>query len=340
MSSFPWVDRAFRPYGSGLRSSFGVRVGGCLFLLLALGAPMEAQLSYTRGQTVSPAFEGWEANEDGTFSLLFGYMNRNWEEELDVPVGAENYFSPGPQDRGQPTHFLPRRNRFTFKVVVPADFGDQELVWAVTTQGETEYAYASLRPDYLIDNVVIQSETGALGAGTSSPEVRANLPPGIVLEGEPVRRAVVGQPVRLVAQVSDDGIPRVRQATFTEELQAEREAQGLFLTDAASRARLLRPPTRITVNKNLGLHFAWFVYRGEGAVDFSPIQVKTWEDTRAGSNSPWAPLWTAPPLPEDGRWVADVTFQEPGRYVLQGRADDGGLYSDVQVVIEVAPLLP
>src|SRR5687768_6370976 len=77
----------------------------------ALPAPAHAQMraSYSRGQNVSPAFEGWEENADGSFSFVFGYMNRNWEEELDVSAGAENSFSPGSADRGQPTHFLPRR---------------------------------------------------------------------------------------------------------------------------------------------------------------------------------------------------------------------------------------
>ena len=27
------------------------------------------------GQSVSPSFEGWSENADGTFSLSFGYMN-------------------------------------------------------------------------------------------------------------------------------------------------------------------------------------------------------------------------------------------------------------------------
>ena len=56
-------------------------------------------LSYSSGQNVSPAFEGWEENPDGTFSMLFGYMNRNWEEEIDVPVGPDNSFSPGASDQ-------------------------------------------------------------------------------------------------------------------------------------------------------------------------------------------------------------------------------------------------
>jgi hypothetical protein len=62
------------------------------------------------GQNVVPVYEGWEQNADGTFNLVFGYYNRNWDEELDVPVGPDNNLEPGGADQGQPTHFLPRRN--------------------------------------------------------------------------------------------------------------------------------------------------------------------------------------------------------------------------------------
>jgi len=63
----------------------------------------DAQLTYTRGQTVAPAYEGFEVNADGSYNLLFGYMNRNWLEEVNVTVGPDNFFSPGLEDRGQPT---------------------------------------------------------------------------------------------------------------------------------------------------------------------------------------------------------------------------------------------
>jgi hypothetical protein len=69
-------------------------------------------LTYSKGQNVAPAYEGWEQAADGTKYFLFGYMNRNWDEEIDVPVGPDNGFNVGGADQGQPTHFLPRRNRF------------------------------------------------------------------------------------------------------------------------------------------------------------------------------------------------------------------------------------
>jgi hypothetical protein len=99
----------------------------------------------------------------------------------------------------------------------------------------------------------------------------------------------------------------------------------------------MSPPSRITVGKNLGLHVSWFVYRGPvgGKATFDPPQVKAWEDTRAGANSPWAPVWTAPKIPDDGLQPVQVTFSEPGTYVLRCRADDGALVADDEVTIVV-----
>ena len=178
-------------------------------VVLAYQTASTQMLSYSRGQNVSPAFEGWEKNDDGSFNMMFGYMNRNWEEEVDVPIGPDNNISPGLPDQGQPTHFLPRRNRFVFKVRVPADWGKKELVWTLTTKGKTEKAFASLREDSLVDNIVQASEQGALGAGVSSPLIRANVAPEITIDtGE--RRAQIGQPLTLVAVAKDDGVPRPR----------------------------------------------------------------------------------------------------------------------------------
>jgi len=103
------------------------------------------------GAPVAPVFEGWEPNADGTFNLYFGYQNRNWQEELDVPVGPDNSFSPGPADRGQPTHFLANRQKSMFAVVVPKDFGNQTLVWTLVSHGSTETVPGKLSPILQID---------------------------------------------------------------------------------------------------------------------------------------------------------------------------------------------
>ena len=99
--------------------------------------------------------------------------------------------------------------------------------------------------------------------------------------------------------------------------------------------RIMMPPSRITVGKMSGLHLSWFVYRGKATANFAPEQVKTWEDTRSGANSPWAPIWFAPPVPPEGRYVSTVTFTEPGTYVLRARADDGALFGDQELTVTV-----
>jgi hypothetical protein len=95
------------------------------------------------GQSVTPAFEGWFPNPDGSFSILFGYLNRNTKQELDIPVGAGNRIEPGGPDRGQPTHFLPGRNWGVFTITVPKDFGSTKIVWSITTNGVTTETPAS-----------------------------------------------------------------------------------------------------------------------------------------------------------------------------------------------------
>ena len=304
-------------------------------------------LSYNSGQGVAPAYEGWEESADGVKYFLFGYMNRNWEEAINVPVGAENILSPGPADRGQPTHFLPRRNRFVFRVRVPDNFTEKdELLWTLTTHGSTEKAYASLRVDYKVDDVVKASETGALGAGSSSPEVRANKPPVVTLEGDSARSVRVGEPLTLTAAVTDDGVPKsklARQLAALTSRSAPAAAGGeggaapAATPETVRRNPFLLPPTRITVGKNVGLHLSWYVYRGSGKVTFAPDQIKTWEDTRAGANSPWAPLWIPPTLPADGRVTTTATFAEPGTYVLRALADDGALLGSEDVTVTVKP---
>lgn len=307
---------------------------------------LQAQsLTYRSGQNIAPAFEGWEEDDNGNRFFLFGYMNRNWEEEVVVPVGPENGFSPGGPDQGQPTHFLPRRNRFVFRVPVPRSFTEKdELVWTLTTKGRTEKAYATVRTDYKLDAVSKMSETGALGAGTSSPEVRGNRPPDVSIEGPTKLTAKVGQPLALTARVSDDGIPKRRlpglsgAAVSNAGTRRDRVAEGPAQQPAQNPLianRLTAPPIRVTVGKNVGLHVAWFKYRGPGPVTFVPEQISVWEDTRAGANSPWAPIWIAPTLPADGKVPVTVTFGAPGTYVLRARADDGGLIDDEEITVTV-----
>ena len=298
------------------------RVNTLLIAVFLLGtSSVVVADTFQYGQHVEPAYEGWRPNADGTFSFMFGYMNENWTEQPDVTIGESNSFSPGDADRGQPTHFLPRRNRFTFEVVVPSDWGERELVWTLNVNGIERKAYATLKDDYLVDNMVIASETGSLGAGTSSPESRANIAPTVTIQGDDSRTALVGEEISFVAQVEDDGLPAARRESTIE-------------ADTLMR-RMMRPPTRITVGKVNGLFLSWNKYRGPGNVTFDPPMPKPWEDTRTSANSPWGALWLPPEAPENGLHEITVTFDEPGTYILWGRADDGGLYHDSYITVNV-----
>ena len=159
---------------------------------LALGAALafvsvcaSAQsLSYSSGQNVSPAYEGWQEAADGSRYFLFGYMNRNWEEELERSGRAGQQFQRRRADHGQPTHFLPRRNRFIFRVPVPKNFTDKdELIWTLTTRARPKRPMRPCASTIKSTTWCSASETGALGAGTSSPEIRANKPPVVEVQG-------------------------------------------------------------------------------------------------------------------------------------------------------------
>ncbi|NQV71458.1 MAG: hypothetical protein HQ498_15650 [Pseudohongiella sp.] len=303
-------------------------------------AQAQAPLSYSKGQHVEPAYEGWKRNDDDSLTFVFGYHNENWEEEIDVPISDNNFFSPGNRDRGQPTHFLPRRNRFTFEVDMPAGWDETEdFVWTlISPNGEIRRAYGSLNTDYIINPMIIASETGSLGAGISSPESRANIAPIVSVIGDGQRSSRVGEPLTIRAHVNDDGLPKPR-ATSIRQVEADTEAGGVEGLDQAQikRSRLLRRPGQATVGKTNGLFLSWNVYRGRGAATFDPPQSKPWEDTRTSANSPWGVHWSPPPIPEDGIYEVKVTFDEPGEYTLWARADDGGLFHDTYLTVTVSP---
>ena len=285
----------------------GVVAAAAAALLLAAGAgDTGGQVVYRSGQDIAPAFDGWEERSDGTFDLAFGYFNRNWDEKPFVPAGPDNNVEPRGPDLGQPTLFQPRRNRFVFRINVPADFGDRELVWTLTVNGKTNQAYASLNPGYITDPQLQQFDIGDFGH--NNEEMRANLAPTVRVEDSLQRTVAVGAPLELAALASDDGIPPVHEA-----------------------------PLRLVGRHGAwGLRVAWIVFRGaESHVTFDPYQFKTYPDYR--SNSPWTPGWAPPPLPSDGRFPVTVTFSQPGEYVIRVQAHDGGLKDTEDVTVTVMP---
>jgi len=274
-------------------------------VIAARGA--SGQLQYASGQEVVPDFAGWEVNADGSFSMVFGYMNRNYDEHLHVPIGANNKFEPGDSDRGQPTYFYPRRGRYVFRVKVPADFGNKELVWTLTSNGKTRKAFATLKPDYALDGPALYLNNS--GYSMVGKAVK-NAAPVVNIENPAQRTVKVGEALTLTALVTDDGIPQKRPAPM---------GGGIGFKSA------------------LGLRVAWIVYRGPGEkVTFTPEQFKVYGDfAHEGANSPYTPGWVPPPLPADNKHTVKVTFSEPGTYVLRASAHDGGFETAQDVTVRV-----
>lgn len=171
--------------------------------------PYSVGVHYARGQDASPTFEGWEGNPDGSFSLYFGYYNRNTEEEIDVPIGPLNHFDGAEADRGQPTYFYAGRRWFVFKVVVPKTWTQNDkLVWTLTTKGRTNVSKGWLQPEWEIDKALItkNSPGDPFLRITNSTPVPGNIPP--VVSGSPAQTVTLPAKVSLKVNATDDGIPK------------------------------------------------------------------------------------------------------------------------------------
>jgi hypothetical protein len=206
---------------------------GTFALMRAQNLPLEPL--HDTGQSVTGAFEGWFKNQDGSFSLLFGYYNRNQEEDLEIPVGPNNRIEPSGPDQGQPTHFLPGRQWGVFTVTVPKDFGTNKLTWTLVSNGQTMVIPASLNPLWEV--------AAFLDAATG------NTPPVIRLQGDasvqgprPISTAAsttLSKPLTLALTVSDDA--------------------KLPLIGVGGMQRPKTPPMTVT----------WSKFRGPGAVTFA-----------------------------------------------------------------------
>src|SRR5262249_32222989 len=153
-----------------------IAVLGTISIAAQQPASQLVNLRHWSGQGVAPVYEGFDINDDGSFNMWFGYMNRNYEEEIDLAVGPDNMFEGADSggDRGQPTHFTPRRHKDVFKVTVPKDFGDRSLVWKLTTNGHAEQVIATLKPVWQIDRL-------RTTRGGNSEKVSSNVPPVVAV---------------------------------------------------------------------------------------------------------------------------------------------------------------
>jgi hypothetical protein len=271
-----------------MRQSLFPRFALCVGIAAALSTAAAAQLldpprPHDSGLTVTPSFEGWFPNADGTFTLSFGYMNRNRKEALDIPVGPNNRLEPGPTDQGQPTHFDVRRHTGVFTVVVPKDFGDRKLTWSITTHGETISIPGHLRPEWMIDALK------EITSGNTPPVVRfdragkgAQGPGGTTT----TLSAAAGRATPLDVWVQDDGIGK--------------------RSEGRNRAGTPRP-----AEPTLGV--VWSKFRGPGRVDFGAAEPPIGEDGKATTTATFS---------EAGEYVLRVLAWDssgrPARGIMAG----------------------
>lgn len=195
--------------------SLGVAMSIVACWAVAAGAqrqqtPMPLEPLRERGSSITPAFEGWFNNPDGTFSMLLGYYNRNTKEPLDIPVGPNNHVEPGVLDQGQPTHFEIGRQWGVFIVKVPKDFGAQAVTWTIVANGEAQAIPFTLNKGYPI------SPYKELGMG-NQPPVLAFSAGGAKVTGPPVGvsasfTGTVNQPIAISVWVEDPKAPGEAEA--------------------------------------------------------------------------------------------------------------------------------
>ena len=238
------------------------------------------------GASVTPAYEGWYDNPDGTHSFLIGYFNRNTGVEIDVPIGPGNHFEPGNPDMGQPTHFLTGRRYGMFIYTMPKEFGKtQKLTWVLTVNGVTTSVPFYMGPDYNVTPFK-SSEEGPTGG--------YNLPPSLgFAENGPTFAGPAATVAKAIARTASVGTP------MTLDLWADDDAQYTSGTNAPMNRT--PPPVTLTISK----------YRGPGAVVIADTHAKM-TALKGGK----------PDEPYSGNASTTVKFATPGDYMLHVTAND------------------
>jgi len=284
------------------------------------------------GQSVTPAYEGWWQNPDGTFNLLFGYFNRNTAQALDIPIGPNNRLDPGPPDQGQPTHFLTRRQKGVFTVTVPKDFGDKKITWTIVSNGRTLSVPAHLGAAW---NITPLRE---IGLGNTPPTISFDAagpnrqgPKPLVVQ----RTARAGEPLNLTVFAADDNrsqttkVVRLRLEATLNWLKANGQtapfATALSAAAADPDAAVATPRLAAaaaaagadarTIAQYMGgdVTLTWQKYRGPGEVTFAEVQPEV--VALPGSAIPVKNVF-------NGKGMTTATFSQPGDYILRVVAND------------------
>lgn len=272
-------------------------------LLVAVSALAQAprpdrflSLSPPEGWPIIPLLEGWIANEDGSRTLVFGFINRN-DEPVDVPIGENNYMEPAEFNGMQPTYFGGgARGAQTFTVTLPADRADEDVWWNIKSgtnnellrvpgrAGNGAYELEFIRPR---PQGALQPAVGIGVDGPQQPGVTAAIGdyPGTVRAGEEVTLSV---------NATDRSIRDTSDPRFEEPLD---------------------------------LNVTWFKHQGPGEVTFIRHPDSPEPKNPFNPEDPRYARWEAadPSVMRilGGRGVANVnvTFSEPGQYMIRTAVD-------------------
>ena len=312
-----------------MRRSFGVLVligafaGGAWLSAGQQGVgQVPSQLPLTQsvrntGSSVTPAFEGWYYDKDGSQRFLVGYFNRNMKQEFDIPVGPNNHIDPGGPDLGQPTHFQSGRQWGVLSIKVPKDLGDKKLTWTIVSNGFTNSITLHTHADYVV-------EPFEDAANKNTPPKIKFAPDGPIFTGPPTTPAeslsvAAGAPLTLTTWVTDEG-PKINvpeptnrargRGRGTDAAAGGAAAGGTAAAGAAGRAGRagrggaaaglpegFTPPPPISVT--------WAVYRQPtgAVVKFDPVKPKI-DAANGGKNE------------------TKATFNEPGDYMIRIQGND------------------
>jgi len=259
----------------------------------AAGAVLSAQTQMpgtpqrSAGGNVTPVYEGWYDNADGTHTFLIGYYSRNTQAELDIPLGPNNHFDGPNPDLGQPTHFLPSRRYGVFSVTVPKEWGKtQKLTWTLTVNGGTASVPFSMQPDYNVSPFKASEEAVTGGY---------NLPP--VIRFEALVKTTFAGPAGTVA----NAISRTASVGTPMPLDIYADDDALYASATAAPMSESRAPVTLLLAK----------YRGPGDVIFGDARPKL-EVLKGGK----------PAEPFSGKASTTVKFSVPGDYMLHVTAND------------------
>src|SRR5262245_22387784 len=180
--------------------------------LAALSRPAYAQPT----QPIYLQYDGFVRNDDGTYTLSFGYFNMN-NVDVTVAPGEANGFTPGAADRNQPVKFVKGRHRFACSMVMDKSF-DGKLQWTVKFAGQTSTTTAKvLDPLYELEHSSEEHATSGLDIASAPKNACVNRGPSVRI-GSPfapppsgpdgAMTGKVNQDVTLVSQIEDDGLPR------------------------------------------------------------------------------------------------------------------------------------